>query len=152
MSPRYKPTRAPRTKIEILLASYSPEHGVTNPVALEYLVRDRRLRRVIQIIESGELSTIQALAIEVDLSSSYLRHFFKAQTGVCINQMLTEQRLRRAAYHLETSNMSIKQIACMVGYEHTSSFIRAFRRCFAQTPREYRRIGQPILLTNDRFS
>jgi AraC-like DNA-binding protein len=143
---------------ELRLKAYSPsdgstvEPGVTTPVILECVVRDSRLRRVIQIIESGALSTVHALAVEVDLSASYLQHFFKQQTGVCITQLLTEQRLQRAAYLLKASNMSVKQIACAVGYEHASSFVRAFRRCFAQTPRAYRReIGQHTLLTNGRF-
>jgi AraC family transcriptional regulator len=51
---------------------------------------------------------------------------------------LTRQRLRRAALQLEASDMSIKQIAYAVGYEHASSFIRAFQRYFSQTPGAYR--------------
>jgi AraC-like DNA-binding protein len=90
------------------------------------------------MIESKEGSTVHALALEVNLSSSHLQHLFKQQTGVCITEVLTQQRLRRAAHHLETGDMSIKQIAYVVGYEHASSFVRAFRNYFAQTPRAYR--------------
>ncbi len=114
--------------------------------------RDKRLRKVIQMIESEELNSVQALAVEVNLSSSHLQHLFKQQAGVCITELLTRQRLRKAAHHLEASDMSIKQIAYAVGYEHTSSFIRAFQRYFAQTPRAYRyRSVRPTLLTNSRF-
>jgi len=128
------------------------EHTMTGPAALACVVRDARLRKVIQMIEAEALSTVHALAVEVNLSSSHLQHLFKQQTGVCITQLLTEQKLRRAAHHLEASDMSVKQIAYAVGYEHASSFIRAFQRYFAQTPLEYRlHSSQQVLLTNSRF-
>ena len=136
------------------MASNGPygEHAVTSPIALTSAVRDKRLRKVIQMIESEELNSVQALAVEVNLSSSHLQHLFKQQAGVCITELLTRKRLRKAAHHLEASDMSIKQIAYAVGYEHTSSFIRAFQRYFAQTPRAYRyRSVRPTLLTNSRF-
>jgi len=129
------------------------EHTMTSPVALAGVVRDARLRKVIQMIEAEALSTVHALAVEVNLSSSHLQHLFKQQTGVCITQLLTEQKLRRAAHHLESSDMSVKQIAYAVGYEHASSFIRAFQRYFAQPPREYRlHTNQHALLANNGFS
>ena len=122
------------------MASNGPgrEQAVTSSGALSIVVRDKRLRKVIQMIESEELSSVQALAFEVNLSSSHLQHLFKQQAGVCITELLTEQRLRKAAQHLEAGDMSIKEIAYAVGYEHASSFIRAFRQYFAQTPRAYR--------------
>jgi len=108
------------------------------PMALARMARDHRLRKVIQMIESDAPGTVHTLALEVNLSSSHLQHLFKQQTGVCITQLLTEQRLLRAAHLLEVSDMSIKQVAYAVGYEHASSFIRAFQRQFAKTPRDYR--------------
>jgi AraC-like DNA-binding protein len=39
--------------------------------------------------------------------------------------------------------MSIKQIASVAGYEHTSSFTRAFERHFRLAPSCYRRTGGP---------
>jgi AraC-like DNA-binding protein len=35
--------------------------------------------------------------------------------------------------------MSIKEIAFSVGFQHHSSFVRAFHRVFAQTPIVYRK-------------
>lgn len=50
----------------------------------------------------------------------------------------TEQRLHNAARLLLESDMSVKEVAYAAGYEHPSSFIRAFRHRFSQTPRSYR--------------
>jgi AraC-like DNA-binding protein len=52
---------------------------------------------------------------------------------------LSEQRLQRAAYLLSNSYLSIKEITHVVGYEHTSSFVRAFERRFLQAPARYRK-------------
>ena len=116
----------------------SGEQAVASLAAVTSVVRDKRLRKVIQMIESEERSSVHALALGVNLSESHLQHLFKQQTGVCITELLTKQRLRKAARHLEAGDMSIKEIAYAVGYEHASSFVRAFRHYFAQTPRAYR--------------
>jgi AraC-like DNA-binding protein len=55
-----------------------------------------------------------------------------------MTRLLAERRLQKAAHLLAESEMSIKELAFAVGYEHASSFIRAFQRRFAQTPRDYR--------------
>ena len=101
-------------------------------------VEEDHVRKVLQVIESESAHTVNDLAHKVNLSPSRLQHLFKQQTGVCVGHVLTEQRLQRAAHLLAHSNLRIKEIAYAVGYEHTSSFIRAFERRFAQAPRCYR--------------
>jgi len=101
-------------------------------------LHDTRLRQVVELIESGALLTVHDLAVKVNLSPSYLQHLFKEHVGVCMTRLLAERRLQKAAHLLAESDMSIKQIAFAVGYEHASSFVRAFQHRFAQTPRTYR--------------
>jgi len=101
-------------------------------------VEEDHVRKVLQVIESESAHTVNDLAHKVNLSPSRLQHLFKQQTGVCVGQVLAEQRLQRAADLLAHSNLRIKEIAYAVGYEHASSFIRAFERRFAQAPRIYR--------------
>jgi AraC-like DNA-binding protein len=113
-----------------------------NAAALVPAVHEERLQRILEMIESGKPCSIHALAQEFNLSPSHLQHLFKQQTGVCLGHLLTEEKLRRAAYLLAHSNLRIKEIANSAGYEHTSSFIRAFERRFAQPPRRYRQKQQ----------
>jgi transcriptional regulator GlxA family with amidase domain len=101
-------------------------------------IREERLQKILERIESGELCTIQALAEQFNLSHSRLQHLFKQQTGMSLGHLLTQQRLYRAADLLVHSNKRIKEIAHAVGYEHASSFIRAFERHFAKAPRLFR--------------
>ena len=96
------------------------------------------MRKALRIIESESAHTVNDLAQRVNLSPSRLQHLFKQQTGVGVGHVLAEQRLQRAAHLLSHSNLRIKEIAYEVGYEHASSFIRAFERRFAQAPRCYR--------------
>jgi two-component system, response regulator YesN len=79
------------------------------------------------------------LALELNLSPSYLQRLFKHQTGLRMGEWLSERRLQKAAQLLAGSYLSVKEIAHTVGYEHSSSFIRAFERRFSQPPSLYRR-------------
>ena len=101
-------------------------------------VPEQRLRKILQTIETEPVRNIFDLAQEFHLSPSHLQHIFKQQTGTCLGHVLTEQKLQRAAQLLTGSNLSVKEIAHLAGYEHTSSFVRAFERRFKQAPRRYR--------------
>lgn len=106
--------------------------------ALIPVVQDCRLRKVLQMIASNSPQKIQDLAVECNLSESHLQHLFKECTGLGLGRMLADQRMKRAAKLLEQTNLSIKEIAWTVGYEHTSSFTRAFERYFREAPRCFR--------------
>ncbi len=109
-----------------------------HPGDIKPMVQERRVLKILQMIQSQPLRRIEELAREFNLSHSRLEHLFKQETGVSLGQLLTEQKLGRAAHLLLHTNMRIKEIAHAVGYEHTSSFIRAFERHFMQAPRLYR--------------
>jgi len=98
-----------------------------------------RVQKVLQMVESGTTLNIRELALEFSLSPAYLQRLFKHQTGVSMGEWLNEQRLQRAANLLANSYMSVKEIAYTIGYEHASSFIRAFEKRFAQAPLRYRK-------------
>jgi AraC-like DNA-binding protein len=100
---------------------------------------ERRVLKIMDIVEAGTTFAIRDLAAEFRLSPAYLQRLFKNETGVCMGEWLSEQRLQRAAYLLSNSYLSIKEITHAIGYEHTSSFIRAFERRFRQAPARYRK-------------
>jgi transcriptional regulator GlxA family with amidase domain len=98
-----------------------------------------RISEILKIIESQSPQKISQLASEVNLSQSRLQHLFKEETGVRLGRLLTEQRLQKAAELLIRTQLRIKEIAAAAGYEHASSFSRAFEQRFAQSPLVYRR-------------
>ena|SRR5262249_9053349 len=100
-----------------------------------------RVNQVLEAIASGRLYSLERLASEFNLSKSHLQHLFKQQTGLRLGRMIIERRLDKAAQLLHSTNLRIKEVAVAVGYEHTSSFTRAFERRFTQTPQAYRLHG-----------
>ncbi len=106
------------------------------------IVRENRVRRILEMIEMAAPQTIADVASELKLSESHLQHLFKQETGVGLGHALTEKRLQKAARLLALTSMRVKEIAAAVGYEHTSSFTRAFVQRFAQTPRRYRTVAK----------
>lgn len=121
-----------------------PRLDITRDAAISLLLLkdsslERRVLRILELVESGRTFAIRDLAAEFRLSPSYLQRLFKHETGICMGEWLSEQRLQRAAYLLSNSYLSIKEITHAVGYEHTSSFIRAFERRFSQAPARYRK-------------
>jgi len=116
-----------------------PARRFPSPELLMEEVLDGRVRKILQQVESGKSVTITDLATEFNLSPSYLQRLFKQQTGFAIRKWLSERRLQKAADLLANSYMSVKEIAHSVGYEHVSSFIRAFERRFALAPASFRK-------------
>lgn len=114
------------------------------------VVREKRLQKVLQAIESRLPRSVRELAEQVHLSPAHLQRLFKQETGVHISELLCERRLTMAANLLTTTDMEIKEVAYMVGYGHHSSFVRAFQRRFRQSPKRYRssvRPASPTALT-----
>ena len=102
------------------------------------IIQERRLRQVIEIIDSDPASSVGDLAEKVSLSPAHLQRLFKRQTGIQLGYLIVEWRLHKAAELLKSTNLSIKEVAHRVGYQHHSSFVRAFERRFAQPPKAFR--------------
>jgi len=100
--------------------------------------KDRRIQKVLEILENNPSCSTDELAKGVNLSRSRLEHLFKEQAGMHLGDYVSECRLRTAAELLKSTDMSVKEIAHIAGYEHSSSFIRAFKHMFGAIPSDYR--------------
>ena len=101
---------------------------------------DRRLIKLIRLAESQPHYGVKDLAAAINLSPSRVEDMFKRETGWQIGQYLLTLRLGKAARLLESTEMRVKEITFAVGYEHPSSFVRAFRRTYATSPGGYRKM------------
>jgi len=115
------------------------KHPIMGPGSLVLKITERRLLRVLERIKSGPPQLVRELAREVRLSPAHLQRLFKQETGVHLSDLLAETKLQNAARLLSTTDMEVKEIAYLAGYQHHSSFVRAFQRRFRQSPKEYRR-------------
>ena len=100
---------------------------------------DRRVQKVLAILERDLVVDIGELSKRVNLSPSRLEHLFKEQMGLALGNHVLQCRLRTAAKLLQSTEMRIKEIAYVVGYEHPSNFMRAFKNKFGTTPSDHRR-------------
>lgn len=82
---------------------------------------------------------MDALAERVAMSRrSFTRRFHKA-TGMTVGEWLGAERLRRAKDLLESTALSIEQVAERSGYKTAVSFRQRFNQAFQTSPREWRK-------------
>jgi AraC-like DNA-binding protein len=79
------------------------------------------------------------LARSVNLSPSRLRHLIKRDLGMSPGQYLKVCRLCLAQRLLESSFMSVKEIANSVGLSDVSHFVRDFKKVYGARPTQYRK-------------
>lgn len=93
---------------------------------------------------SCEGLSVKEVAREVGLSEWYLQRLLKVATGVTFRHQLRQIRVNAAQTLLMNKNMSIKEIAFVVGYRSTSILDRNFRSVVGMCPADYRvaRFGQ----------
>lgn len=100
---------------------------------------DYRIRKVLESLEDDPTASVRELATQVNLSRSRLGHLFKLQMGVDLNRFLANERLEKAAELLRQTDLSIKEIAARIGYQHSSSFDRGFQQKFGVPPAGFRK-------------
>lgn len=86
---------------------------------------------------SGDLS-LDNVANKIFLSPRYLSKVFKEETGINFSDFVTEQRVKKAAELITTTELSIEQIAASVGYSSPAYFIKKFKEAYGYTPKNYR--------------
>jgi AraC-like DNA-binding protein len=74
------------------------------------------------------------VASEFNFSEGYLSYFFKEQTGKNFSDYVEQIRMTKAHKLLESSTISINDIAEKVGYSNVQSFRRAFKRVEGVSP------------------
>ena len=109
---------------------------------------DERVRRIMQAVAADPSQDIADLARLVNLSSSRLSHLFKLETGCSLRAYLVDCRLEMAALVLRRTDTSVKAVSYNVGYGHPPSFVRAFRKQFDCSPKEYRDRQQRLRISS----
>jgi len=101
---------------------------------------DKRVEKIIQMMRDdvrGELS-LGEFAQSVNLSVWRLCHIFKSDVGMPPIRFLRQLRMERAKDLLESSFLSVKEIAFQVGLNDESHFVRDFKATYGYSPALYR--------------
>ncbi len=83
--------------------------------------------------------SLRALARRAGISPSRFSALFKEQTGVSPIEHHIRLRMQAACHLLDTTAMSIKEIAGHLGYDDPYYFSRIFRKVTGSSPAAYRR-------------
>ncbi|MGF6566601.1 arabinose operon transcriptional regulator AraC [Kosakonia cowanii] len=102
---------------------------------------DPRINAICQYLDENLAAklTISELAAKAYLSSSRLAHLFRQEIGMTIWGWREKQRMSRAAMLLQHTQLTISQIAQVVGYDDALYFSRLFHQQYHVGPREYRK-------------
>lgn len=83
--------------------------------------------------------TIKSLSKMVFLNEQKLKAGFKKRYNMTINEYTSYLRMAMAENLLSTTEYSIDEIAKMVGYNHSSNFIKMFKKAHGKTPLAFRK-------------
>lgn len=117
---------------------------IEKKLCLKRLIDDSKVsEKIEEYIEKKYLDmnfTISSLADDLGYSISYLERKFKNTHKLSIKEYLIQTRIDKAKVHLkEDPSLRIKELAWMVGYENSRSFINIFKKYVGTTPGEYKK-------------
>jgi len=99
---------------------------------------DERIAAILDYINSNlkEDLSIESLATKFYINKYFLMHKFKADTGYTLHNYIQQKRLIKASTLIKEGN-PITEVYLDCGFGDYSSFIRAFKKTFNLSPRDY---------------
>ena len=98
------------------------------------------LQKAIEIVEEHMMDTefsVELLVKEMNSSRTNLYLKIKELTGLSCSEFIRSIRLKRAIQLLEKSNLSVKEIMYMTGFNTASYFSKCFKKQFGVIPSKY---------------
>jgi transcriptional regulator GlxA family with amidase domain len=101
---------------------------------------DQRVRIVAGLIQENldRPWPVEQLAQSVALSPTHLRRLFRRETGISLSQYGKQLRMTEACRLLQTTLLSVKQVAAKAGAGDVSHFVRSFEKTYGLSPMRYR--------------
>ena len=88
--------------------------------------------------------TLEQLAEEGHMNKFYLSHAFKREYGISPINYLISRRIDESKYLLAETDLSISQIAQLLGFSSLSYFSQVFRKAHGTSPAEFRQSSRSI--------
>lgn len=110
----------------------------TEPIAVSTNRQCAAVRRYIDL-HFKEPLTLEMLAEEGHMNKYYLSHAFKREYGVSPINYMVSRRIEESKYLLAETDLSLSQIAQLLGFSSLSYFSQVFRRTQDTSPMEYRK-------------
>lgn len=113
--------------------SLSPRRAETGSTVL--------MQEMLAYLEQNYLTDISLvdLARRYGYHKNYLSRVFNARLGCGFRYYINTRRAQYAARLMQTTDLSLEEIAFRSGFHNLRTFNRAFQSCFQQTARQYRK-------------
>lgn len=127
--------------MEILVIRLMRNTALTVPTEPQVVSGNRQCAAVKRYIDLHfkETLTLEQLAEESHINKYYLSHAFKREYGVSPINYMINKRIEESKYLLAETDLSLSQIAQLLGFSSLSYFSQVFRRTQSVTPMEYRK-------------
>ena len=126
--------------MEILIIRLMRSTGLSVPTEPQNSVGNHQCAAVRRYIDHHfkESLTLDQLAEEAHMNKFYLSHAFKREYGVSPINYMISRRINESKYLLAETDLSLSQIAQLLGFSSLSYFSQAFRKTQGFSPMEYR--------------
>lgn len=132
--------------MEILIIRLMRNTALAIPSEVHSVSANRQCAAVRRYIDLHfkEPLTLDQLAEEGHMNKYYLSHAFKREYGVSPINYMISRRIEESKYLLAETDLSMSQIAQLLGFSSLSYFSQVFRRTQSVTPMEYRQSQRGI--------
>jgi signal transduction histidine kinase/DNA-binding response OmpR family regulator/ligand-binding sensor domain-containing protein len=117
------PNAAPEAETPDQKAAYEVEHAFI-----------RKVRAIIEVNFADENFALPNLCRELNMSRSQLFRKLKALVDVSPSDFIRNYRLQKAKTLLETTDLTVSEVAWQVGYKDASHFSKSYQEMFGITP------------------
>lgn len=98
---------------------------------------DRVIAKAKKLLQQDDNSSIKQIARECLVSESGLRKIFKDSMGISPTQFRINERINKAKYLLESTDMSVDEIADELHFFDTAYFCKTFSKHVGKSPGKY---------------
>ena len=126
--------------MEILIIRLMRSTSLAVPEEPQIISTNRQCAAIRRYIDMHfkESLTLEQLAEESHMNKYYLSHAFKREYGVSPINYMISRRIEESKYLLAETDLSMSQIAQLLGFSSLSYFSQVFRRTQGFSPKEYR--------------
>lgn len=89
------------------------------------------------LLHLGNPLSLTNIAAEIHVNPSYLSRKFKEETGRTVSEYINQKRVEEAKLYLERENISITDVAFLVGFNDLNYFSKIFKKHTSLTPSQY---------------
>lgn len=104
-------------------------------------IQVERIKKIILKNYTNKLSVF-TIALELNISSVYCGAIFKKQTGITINQFISQIRINKALSLLSLGDISVTDACYQSGFDDLYYFSKTFKNIVGIPPSSYRKLHQ----------